>query len=63
MPQVTRPQLSRVVRHLLPHRIWTDAELLQWLIDTQMRNERAKQSHIKRRLRRQREEAAAFLAA
>ncbi len=63
MPQVTRPQLSRVVRELLPHRTWTDATLLQWLTDTQVRNERAKQSHIKRRLCRQHERAALSPAA
>jgi len=39
---LTRPQVSRVLRELLPHRIWTPAELLQWLNDTQERNARAK---------------------
>lgn len=50
MPQLTRPQVSRVLRELLPQRVWTDEDLLRWLKDTQQRNERAKQSHIKRRL-------------
>ncbi len=63
MPLVTRPQLSRVVRALLPQRLWTDDALLQWLSDTQGRNERAKRSHIKRRLRQQHEQEALALAA
>jgi hypothetical protein len=50
MPQVTRPQVSRVLRELLPRRHWTVVELLEWLRDTQVRNERAKHSHLKRRL-------------
>ena len=50
MPQLTRPQVSRVLRELLPQRVWTDEDLLHWLAETQQRNERAKQSHIKRRL-------------
>jgi len=53
MPQLTRPQVSRVLRAVLPHRTWTRAELLQWLSDTQERNGRAKHAHVKRRLRRQ----------
>jgi len=53
MPLLTRPQVSRVLREVLPHRTWTHAELLAWLTDTQERNARAKHSHIKRRLRRQ----------
>jgi hypothetical protein len=50
MPQLTRQQISRVLRELLPQRVWTDEDLLRWLEETQQRNERAKQSHIKRRL-------------
>ena len=50
MPQLTRPQVSRVLRELLPQRVWTDEDLLRWLAETQQRNERVKQSHIKRRL-------------
>ncbi len=49
MPQVTRPQISRVLRELLPKPAWTASELLEWLQDTQTRNERAKRSHAKRR--------------
>src|SRR2546421_8365863 len=63
MPQITRPQVSRVLRALLPQCTWTVEDLLQWLVTTQERNERAKQSHIKRRLRRQHEQAALSLAA
>jgi Transposase DDE domain len=63
MSQLTRPQVSRVLRELLPHRTWTRAELLQWLRATQERNARAKESHIKRRLRRQHERASLPLVA
>jgi hypothetical protein len=49
MPQITRPQVSRVVRELLPRREWTKQELIGWLHETQERNERAKRSHTKRR--------------
>ena len=45
MPRLTRPQVSRVLRELLPQRTWTRAELLQWLADTQQRDDRAKQPH------------------
>ena len=55
MPLLTRQQVSRVLREVLPHRTWTPAALLWWLTDIQERNARAKQSHIKRRLRRQHE--------
>jgi hypothetical protein len=58
MPQVTRPQISRVLREVLPHRRWTHAALLTWLTATQERNARAKASHAKRRLRQQREREA-----
>jgi hypothetical protein len=58
MPLVTRLQVSRVLRALLPQRIWTAQDLLHWLLTTQERNARAKLSHIKRRLRRQHEQAA-----
>jgi len=30
--------------------VWTEADLLAWLTATQDRNERVKQSHMKRRL-------------
>ena len=54
MPHLTRPQMYRVVRELLPRVRFTPADLLRWLHGTQHRNERAKQSHAKRRaLRRQ----------
>jgi SRSO17 transposase len=48
-PQITRPQVYRIVYELLPRRRWTPVELLWWLEDTQRRNERAKRSHAKRR--------------
>ena len=35
MPQVTRPQISRVLRELLPRREWSRPDLLQWLGTTQ----------------------------
>ena len=50
MPQVTRQQVSRVLRELLPRRYWSMVELLEWMRDMQLRNERAKRSHLKRRL-------------
>ncbi len=49
--QLTIPQVSRLLRGLLPQRTWTLAELLTWLIDTQRRNARAKQAHAERRCR------------
>ncbi len=49
MPQITRPQVSRALRALLPQRVWTKDDLLAWLTATQNRNERVKQSHMKRR--------------
>ena len=49
MPQITRPQVSRVVREVLPRREWTKEELIGWLHDTQERNARAKRSHARRR--------------
>ena len=52
MPRLTLPQVSRVLRELLPRRIWTPLDLLGWLAETQDRNDRAKRSHAKRRLRR-----------
>ncbi len=52
MPQVTRQQVSRVLRELLPRRHWSVVDLLAWMRDTQLRNERAKRSHLKRRLAR-----------
>ena len=50
MPLVTRQQVSRVLRELLPRREWSVVELLEWMRDMQLRNERAKRSHLKRRL-------------
>lgn len=49
MPQITRPQVSLVVRELLPRRTWTAADLIGWLHETQERNEWAKRSSSKRR--------------
>lgn len=49
MPQITRPQISRVLRQLLPQRDWTFGDLQRWLVDTQERNQRSKHSHAKRR--------------
>ena len=50
MPQITRPQAYRVVREMLPREHFGPADLLRWLEDTQLRNERAKRSHQKRRM-------------
>ena len=49
MPRITRPQVYRVVREMLPRERFGPEELLEWLEDTQERNERAKRSHKKRR--------------
>ena len=49
MPQITRPQVYRIVRELLPRVRFTRAELRRWVVETQARNERAKRSHAKRR--------------
>jgi hypothetical protein len=38
-----------VVRAVLPRQRFSRAQLLAWLLDTQRRNERAKQSHQRRR--------------
>jgi hypothetical protein len=50
MPLLTRQQVSRVLRELLPRRHWSVVDLLEWMEDMQLRNERAKRSHLKRRL-------------
>ena len=49
MPLITRPQVYRVVRELLPRERFGPEELLLWLDGVQQRNERARQSHEKRR--------------
>ncbi len=49
MPLITRPQVYRVVRELLPKAQFGPRELLEWLQDSQRRNERARRSHQKRR--------------
>ena len=49
MPRITRPQVYRVVREMLPRERFGPAELLRWLEDTQDANERASRSHAKRR--------------
>ena len=49
MPLITRPQVYRVVRELLPKERFGPEELLLWLTDVQERNERASCSHQKRR--------------
>jgi len=62
-PSLTRPQLSRVLRTLLPQRVWAASDLLAWIHRTQARNEQAKRSHLKRHLRLQHEQHAAPRAA
>ena len=49
------PQVYRVVREMLPREWFGPYELLRWLEETQLRNERARLSHQRRRykLRRQ----------
>ena len=49
MPRITRPQVYRVVREMLPRERFGPDQLLLWLEDTQLRNERARRSHERRR--------------
>ena len=49
MPLITRPQVYRVVRELLPRVQLGPEELVQWLDSVQQRNARARKSHQKRR--------------
>ncbi len=49
MPRITRSQVYRVVREMLPRERFGPDELLIWLEDTQLRNERARRSHQRRR--------------
>ena len=53
MPRITRPQVYRVVREILPRPWFGPHELLTWLQEVQARNERARRSHQKRRAARQ----------
>ncbi len=59
MPQITRPQVYRVVREVLPRERFGPDELLRWLEDVQRRNERARRSHEKRRAAQRREASGA----
>ena len=49
MPRITRSQVYRVVREMLPRERFGPTELLRWLEETQECNERARRSHAKRR--------------
>ena len=49
MPRITRPQVYRVVREMLPRERLGLDELMRWLEQTQECNERARRSHAKRR--------------
>ena len=49
MPRITRPQVYRVVREMLPRERFGPEELLRLLQAEQLRNERASRSHEKRR--------------
>ncbi len=56
MPQITRPQVYRVVRELLPRERFGPDELLRWpRLLSGRRNERARRSHEKRRAARRQE--------
>ena len=52
MPRITRPQVSRVVREMLPRERFGPNELLRLLEAEQLRNERASRSHERRRYAR-----------
>ncbi len=49
MPRITRPQVYRVVREMLPREQFGVGELLRWLEGVQQRNERDRCSHKQRR--------------
>ena len=49
MPRITRLQVYRVVREMLPREGFGPAELLRWLEEAQECNERARRSRAKRR--------------
>ena len=49
MLRITRPQVYRVVREMLPREPFWPEELLLWLKESQLRNERACRPHEKRR--------------
>ena len=44
MPRITRPRVYRLVREMLPRERVGLEEVLLWLDDTQLRNERARNS-------------------
>ena len=60
MPRITRPQVYRVVREMLPRERFGPNELLRWLEETQESNERARRSHAKRRAALRTSEADVF---
>ena len=49
MPLITRPQVYRVVREMLPRQRFGPQDLLRLLESEQTRNQRASRSHAKRR--------------
>ena len=49
MARITRPQVYRVVREMLPRERFGPRELLQWLEESLLRNERASRSLERRR--------------
>ena len=49
IPRITRPQVYRVVREMLPRERFGPDELLLWLVESQLRNEQARRSHERRR--------------
>ena len=49
MPRIMRPQVYRVVREMLLREQFGPDQLLLWLENTQLRNERARRSHERRR--------------
>ena len=49
MPRITRPQVYQAVREMPPRERFGPEELLLWLEESQLRNERACRSHESRR--------------
>ena len=49
MSRITRPQVYRVVREMLPQERFEPQDLLRWLKRSQLHNERVRRSHERRR--------------
>ncbi len=59
-PLLTRPQVYRLVREMLPRESLGPYELLRWLDWTQLRNDTARLSHQRRRYKLRRNTSGAL---